>query len=96
MIIRFHPDAELEYTDAIQWYEYQRKGLGSEFFLCIDEAIEKLIINPQLYPIVHKKIHRVVVRKFPFAIFYEIQQSEITILAVFHSRRDPQRWKKRK
>ena len=47
MIIRFHPDAELEFKDAIQWYEYQRRGLGSEFILCADEAIEKIKGNPQ-------------------------------------------------
>lgn len=96
MRIRFHPEAELEISDAIQWYEYQRKGLGSEFLICIDEAIEKIKRVPQLFPLVHRNIRRVVVRRFPFAVFYEIKELEIRVLAVFHSRRDPEIWKKRK
>ena len=96
MIIRFHPEADLEFTDAIRWYEYQREGLGSEFLLCIDEAIEKIKSNPQMYPTIYKMIHRVVVRRFPFAIFYEIGKNEIKVLAVFHSKRDPKKWKSRR
>ncbi len=48
--IRFHPEAELEFGNGIQWYEYQSKGLGLEFLLCIDEAIEKIKRTPQLFP----------------------------------------------
>jgi plasmid stabilization system protein ParE len=38
---------------------------------------------------------RAVVRRFPFAVFYEVMADEILILAVYHSRRDPERWKAR-
>ena len=96
MILRFHPDAELEFKDAIHWYEFQRRGLGSEFVLCVDEAIEKIKGNPQMFPVVHRNIRRAVMRRFPFAIFYEIKDPEIKMLAVFHSKRDPKRWKLRK
>lgn len=81
--IRFHPEAELEFGDAIRWYEHQRKGLGSEFLLCIDEAIEKIIRTPQLFPLVHKNIRRVVVRKFPFAVFYEIKEKVTELVEVW-------------
>lgn len=95
MNLRFHPDAESEFYDAIVWYEQQRKGLGSEFFLCVDEAIERIRKNPGLYPTVYKKVHRCVIHRFPFAVFYKIENEEINILSVFHSRRDPQRWQER-
>jgi plasmid stabilization system protein ParE len=35
------------------------------------------------------------VRRFPFAIFYELAVDEVKVIAVFHSRRDPERWKSR-
>jgi plasmid stabilization system protein ParE len=96
MDIRFHSEAEQELKDAVIWYDYQRKGLGAEFFLCIDESIERIQNNPQLYPIVHKNIRRTVIRRFPFAIFYEVSESEIRIIGIFHARRDPSQWKSRK
>jgi len=96
MTVHFHPEAEGEFRDAIFWYEHQRKGLGSEFVLCIDEAIERIRRSPETYPKVYKTIRRIVVRRFPFALFYEVARSEIRVLAIFHSRRDPSRWRSRK
>jgi len=93
--VRFHPQAEGEFRDAIVWYEHQRSGLGSEFFLSIDEAIERILRNPSSFPIVHNTIRRAVVKRFPFAVFFETEKSEIRVLAVFHSRRNPARWRTR-
>ena len=96
MTARLHPEAEGEFRDAIVWYEHQRKGLGSEFILCIDEAVERIRRSPESYPTVYKSFRRIVVRRFPFALFYEIAESDIRVLAIFHTRRDPSRWQSRK
>jgi toxin ParE1/3/4 len=93
--IRFHPDAERELQDATIWYDHQRKGLGAEMFLCVDESIARILDNPLQYPMIHKNIRRTVVRRFPFAIFFEVDENEIRIIAIFHSRRNPDRWKSR-
>ena len=95
MTLRFHEEAEVEFREAFLWYEHQRKGLGLEFVLCVDEAIERILRSPEMYPTIHKSFRRIVVRRFPFALFYEIAGSELRVLAVFHSRRDPDRWKSR-
>lgn len=93
--VRFHPEAENELNESIVWYQHQQKGLEFEFIRCIDEAIEKLKRNPELYPIIYKKFRKVVVRHFPFIVLYEFDKLEIRILGVFHSRRNPKRFKKR-
>jgi len=95
MTVLFHPEAEGEFRDAILWYERQRKGLGSEFVLCIDEAVERIRRAPETYPKVYKAIRRTVVRRFPFALFFEIVSLEIRVMAVFHSKRNPSRWRSR-
>jgi plasmid stabilization system protein ParE len=96
MTIFLHPEAEAEFREAIYWYEHQRRGLGSEFILCIDEAVERIRRSPDTYPKVHKSIRRIVVRRFPFAVFYEVVGIQIRVLAIYHSRRDPSRWRSRK
>ncbi len=62
---------------------------------CIDDALSRIARSPFLFPTVYRELRRVVVRRFPFAIFYELTSDEIQVIAVFHSRRDPEMWKTR-
>jgi len=95
MIIRFTPEADAELTEARQWYSHQRKDLDLEFMQCIDAALSRVVTNPHSFPIVYQNLRRVVVRRFPFAVFYEVASDEVHVIAVFHSRRDPEIWKAR-
>jgi plasmid stabilization system protein ParE len=95
MIIRFTPEADADLAEARQWYAHQRENLDIEFMARIDDALSRIVRNPNLYPIVHRTLRRAVVRRFPFAVFYEAAVDEIQVIAVFHSRRDPERWKAR-
>ena len=93
IIIR--PEAESDIKDAYEWYEAQRKGLGENFLLCIEEALSRLSLNPAIYSIVYKKIRRVLIHRFPFGIFFIEDEERITVLAVLHARRNPKTWKSR-
>lgn len=95
MILRFTPEADAELTQARQWYSHQRKDLDLRFMLYIEQALSRILDNPYAFPPVHGNLRRAVVRRFPFAIFYEITAEEIQIMAVFHSRRNPEAWKSR-
>ena len=95
MIVRFTPEADTELAEAREWYAHQRQDLDLEFMQSIDDALFRIVNSPALYPIVHGTLRRAVVRRFPFAILYDISSDEIEIIAVFHSRRDPERWKSR-
>jgi len=95
MIIRFTPEADDELAEARQWYARQRENLDTELMQSVDEALTRVVTNPNQYPIVYQTLRRAVLRRFPFAIFYEFATDEIQVIAVFHSRRDPQRWKSR-
>ncbi|MFO7448271.1 MAG: type II toxin-antitoxin system RelE/ParE family toxin [Ignavibacteriaceae bacterium] len=87
--IIFHPEAENEFREAVGWYAIQQKGLDIEFIRCIDEAVQKIERNPELYPIEFGHFRKKVVKRFPFIVF-EILKNTIFILAVFHSRRNPE------
>ena len=85
--VRFRPEADSEYQEAQQWYREQRPGLEREFTLCVDEAIQRIRRNPQLYPIGYLHLRRAIVRRFPYSIFYAVTEKQIKVFAVFHSRR---------
>jgi plasmid stabilization system protein ParE len=95
MIIRFIPEADAELAEARQWYAHQQTDLDLEFMESLDDALSRVVSNPHLYPTVYRTLRRAVVRRFPFAMFYEVTVDEIQIIAVFHSRRDPEIWKSR-
>ena len=93
LIIR--PEAKTDLLDAFHWYQEQRPGLGFDFKLCVDEVISKIQRNPLIHKVIGDGIRRSVTRRFPFGVFYLVENERIIILAVLHARRDPVKWKKR-
>ena len=85
----FRPEAERELADAYAWYEEQRPGLGEEFLACVEAALAQARRNPRLYQPVHRNVRRVLTRRFPYGIFYLVEEQRLVIVAVFHGRRDP-------
>ncbi|MCP5351902.1 MAG: type II toxin-antitoxin system RelE/ParE family toxin [Chromatiales bacterium] len=94
--VRFHRAALAEFTQATAWYEAQRDGLGHEFVTEIESAIRQLAKNPERYPMVHHETRRILVRRFPFSMFYRIRKDAVVVLAVFHTRRNPMVWQRRR
>ena len=93
LIIRSKAEAEL--VDAFNWYENQVSGLGSDYLNTVDAALSGIQRNPAVHPIVHGKVRRCLVRRFPYAIFYLIEPTKIIVLAVFHVRQNPTDWNER-
>ncbi len=88
------PEIEADIAEAYSWYEARRAGLGEEFLGCVDACIESVRRTPQLHAIVHEKYRRALVRRFPYAIFYEHTEAAITVYAVLHAARDPDKWRR--
>ncbi len=91
MIIRYTAKSKEEIESAFEWYNNQRKGLGYEFLDCLEASLHKIGKYPEMYEICYSNFRRCVVRKFPFSIFYTIEETEIAIHSVFDNRQDPQK-----
>ena len=50
---------------------------------------------PEMNPIVHEGYRRSLIRRFPYAIFCAVSEATVTIYAVFHTSRDPDKWRQR-
>lgn len=70
---------------------FNGKALIWAFMQRVDQTLRSIVAAPRLYPTVYRSLRRVVMRQFPFAIFYESNEDEIVVFAVYHSRRDPER-----
>ncbi|WP_421717409.1 type II toxin-antitoxin system RelE/ParE family toxin [Algiphilus sp.] len=74
---------------AAYWYEEQRSGLGGDFIRELDAAIGRAAAMPRAFAQVHRKARRVLVRRFPFAVYFLSRADGIEVIAVLHMRRDP-------
>ena len=94
MTIEAHvrPAAAAELEDAFRWYEARRTGLGVEFLGAVDDAITSLVERPLAYGVVHRNVQRVLLRRFPYGLFYIAGAGTVVVVACFHVRRDPAQW----
>jgi plasmid stabilization system protein ParE len=89
------PTAEHELKEAIAWHEQQRKGLGKRLRLAVSETIRRIRVMPESRTIVYPPdVRRIRVDVFSYQLFYRVVGSEIRVVSVFHTSRDPAHWQK--
>jgi plasmid stabilization system protein ParE len=89
------PEAEAEITEAFRWYEDRSEGLGSEFMRALDASLSAIQRNPTAFAIVHRQMRRALLRRFPYAVIYLLEDRTVIVLACFHASRDPRQWRDR-
>lgn len=97
MRYRFHPEAEIEFIKAIEYYEDQERELGLDFSIEVYKTVERILENPESWSLISKFIRRALVSRFPFGILYHYKKAnnQVLIISVMHLRREPEYWKKR-
>jgi plasmid stabilization system protein ParE len=96
MTYLFHPEAEAEFVDAINYYEECEKGLGEDFSLEINSTIRNILAFPTAWPVIDGPVRRCLSHRFPYGVLYSIEHDKIFLLAVMHLHRHPDYWKKRR
>ena len=91
-------EAEKDIEQAAIWYEERRNGLGREYLLCIQAMLSTIQRNPQLFSILYRNVRRALIRRFPYGIFFFIddERRRIVVVGVLHARRSPHIWQERK
>lgn len=95
--LSFRATAELDVARAAEWYEQERVGLGEEFLDEFDATCSRVLANPLVSPIINKRrsVRRKMFKRFPYRVFYTVDERHIIVLAVVHCHRGDPIWKKR-
>jgi len=88
-------EAERDIEAAAFWYEKQREGLGVEFVLELDAVLERVETAPRQFPEIEARVRRALLRRFPYAVYFGIEEGSVGVFAVLHQSRDPEVWKAR-
>lgn len=80
------------YQDLIEgywFYEKQEEGLGNYFMDSLFSDIDSLRIYAGIHPIYFSRYYRLLSNRFPFAIYYRIDNNMVLVYAVLDCRRNP-------
>jgi plasmid stabilization system protein ParE len=89
--IRFLTDVEEDVVAGYRWYESKAPGLGEEFLRMFYACLEGIRRNPLISATVHHEIRRGLLRRFPYAVYFRVQENETIVFGVFHCARDPRK-----
>jgi len=90
--LALRPEAVDDLREAFWWYEGQSPGTGHSFLLRFKVCLERILENPTTYPMVLQSIRRAPLKRFPYGVYYEVQDDRVVVLAVFHFKRAPDGW----
>jgi plasmid stabilization system protein ParE len=92
----FHPEAELEFAKAILHYIETNPGLAEDFISEIEHGIRTIQRSPLLWRLVDGDVRRYLTHRFPYGLYYTVNNDVIVIWAVMHLSREAGYWKKRR
>ena len=89
MQIRISRSAEDDLLNGFVFYERQQAGVGSYFQDSLYADVDSLTLYGGMHPKPHGRSHRMLAKRFPFAIYYDLQGESVTVVAVLDCRRNP-------
>ena len=76
-----------------KFYDRQEAGVGDYFFDSLFAEIDSLALYGGIH-LIHFGFHRLLAKRFPYAIYYKIMDSEAIVFRVLDCRRNPNKLRK--
>lgn len=93
---RLTREAKGDIAEARRWYERQREGLGREFLDAVAATLDRIAGSPRQFPIAARDVRRAGVKRFPYGVFFHLEEGTAVVIAVMHDSRSPRRWRSRR
>jgi hypothetical protein len=88
IVLRRHPLVESDIESAARYYDSKKPGLGTDFTEEVERVVGIIAIKPSRYSVRFNNWRRANLRRFPYAIFYQLFQDGPVIFAVLYGRSD--------
>ena len=91
MKLAYHRLVQREVNEAVRWYEDRSEGLGDDFFSKLTAVLNHILANPEGHGfwLGSKTVRRAKLKRFPYAVLYEMRPGKIRVLCVRHDKRRP-------
>lgn len=88
MRVKILDAAERDLEEGFRFYDHQSPGLGSYFLDSLYSDIDSLSFFEGIHPMVFGH-HRLLSKRFPFAVYYKILEDQVLVTAVLDCRQNP-------
>ena len=77
-------------ADAAAWYDEEGyQGLGDRFIDAFYASLSRIQKDGEIYRTAYKDFRRILIRPFPYSIFYRLHTEKWIIALVIHAARNP-------
>jgi plasmid stabilization system protein ParE len=83
--------AKEDIQGAFDWYEHELPGLGDRFLLALDDAFDRIKNAPLTPRLLRLELRTTLLKKFPYAVFYRVEDERIYVFGVIHGHQEKER-----
>lgn len=93
--VTFIPLAEEEFLEGVGYYADRSAQAARAFVVAVYRALDEIASFPEKNRVVYRNARHCRIPHFPFGIVYIDMSDRVVVIAVAHTRRDPDYWKGR-
>lgn len=93
--IRLKSPADLDYLQAVEFFEERQPGLGQEFDVELLALFDRIQENPELFQKETELVRKARMPRFKYRIYFRVEGEEIGVLAIWHPSRNPNSLRRR-
>ena len=93
--LQFHPEAQIEYQAAFNWYGSRSLQAATRFELELERVLAMIAANPDTFPQYDDDHRFALLRRYPFCVIYQQRPDRIYVIAVAHTSRSSGYWQGR-
>jgi toxin ParE1/3/4 len=90
-LLLVRPEAERDLAAARDWYEQKQTGLGVRFLEDLAGVMRGLERDPERPRLYYRSFRRVLLRRFPYRVFYQVIGERIVVFRVLHAKQAHER-----
>ena len=87
--------AQTEIDEAFEWYRARSPQAAADFLDAVDRSIDAIVAAPEQFPVVRGRLRRVLLARFPYAVYFKVYPRTISVVGVIHGNRHPNHWLQR-
>ena len=93
--LRVRALARHEIEEAFDWYAARSQGAGMGFLDALDQSLLSIARAPEQHLVVRGLLRRALLDAYPYAVYYKMFPSAISVVGVIHGHRHPLVWLRR-
>ena len=90
--LRVRKTARAETADVFDWFLERSPAAAAQFLDAVDQAMRLIEEAPVGHPVIRGRLRRVLLRRFPYCIYFKVYPTTIGVVGVIHGCRHPDTW----